>query len=116
MRSITSIKVTCQKCHWEGTVGDCESGEDGCLACPKCGTLDVKQYMTPKELELTSFKFTRGGYLYKTDDGGATYTVERINATFKEVMKYILIGIIEIIWVLGLMSVIGYLGRFFKWW
>jgi len=40
-KSITEVDADCPECEWLGTVADCESGEDGELECPKCGTTIV---------------------------------------------------------------------------
>lgn len=38
MKSIFEHKVTCTKCDWKGTVGECGDVEqkEGCLDCPLC--------------------------------------------------------------------------------
>ena len=39
MKSIIDHMVFCIFCNWTGTVGDCFSGENGDLKCPKCGKI-----------------------------------------------------------------------------
>jgi uncharacterized Zn finger protein (UPF0148 family) len=43
LRRITEIPCLCPNMHcgWEGLTGDCESGKDGDLVCPRCNKFRV---------------------------------------------------------------------------
>ena len=44
MKRITDVEAYCEECDWRGTVGDCDSGPDGCLLCPECGCFARNEY------------------------------------------------------------------------
>ena len=43
------VKMRCNNCGWQGTVGDCNPGDDGQLLCPDCHSYRIYNVIEDKE-------------------------------------------------------------------